>query len=111
MSARTLGCATWFRSKNERLYTTRYEISEAALALLVMKSERRRVGKNGFWLHQRHWSYLHPDLCYYKGQDVEVRYRRRLQSRFVVTPKGIIEASPGHRFCSINNPISRRSQR
>lgn len=77
----------------ERLYTTRYEISEEALALLVMKAERRRVGKNGIWLHQRNWSYLHPDLAYYKGQDVEVRYDEDFSRCFVVTPKGILEAS------------------
>lgn len=67
-----------------RLYTTRYEISESTLALLLMKAEQRMVKKNG--VRMFNFSYLHPDLAYYKGQNVEVRYSEDDYSRCFIIP-------------------------
>lgn len=78
-----------------RLYTTHYTISEEALALFLMKVEKRKVTKNGVWLHQRNWWYLNSALWEYKNDtEVEVRYSEDDYSRcWVVVPDGkIIEA-------------------
>lgn len=78
----------------KRLYTTHFTISEESLALFLMKVERRKVEKNGVWLHQRNWWYLHQEMWQYKGREVEVRYSDDDFSRcWVVAPDGkIIEA-------------------
>jgi len=57
-----------------RLYTTRYEIRQETLALLLMRAERRRVRKNGVQCFQSSWFYYHEALAEFKGADVEVRY-------------------------------------
>jgi hypothetical protein len=56
----------------QRLYTTRYEISENTLALVLMKAEKRIPRKNGVSING--FEYLHTQLAYYKGLEVEVRY-------------------------------------
>jgi len=56
----------------QRLYTTHYEISEQTLALVLMKAEKRIPRKNGVSING--FEYLHEQLAYYKGLEVEVRY-------------------------------------
>lgn len=80
----------------ERLYTTRYEIDDGTLALLLMKTTTRKLGKNGVNLFQQGWWYLHEAMAAFKGDDikVEVRYSDADYSRvWVVLPnKQIVEA-------------------
>lgn len=60
----------------DELYRTRFEIAEETLALLLMKAQKRTIGKNGIEIFGQ--QYLHPQLAaykeIYKKTDVEVRY-------------------------------------
>lgn len=91
----------------QRLYTTHYTISEETLALLLMKAtdSPRQIRKNGIWLHQRQWWYMHPAMSEYQDSYVEVRYDDADYSRcWVVLPNGDLceagLATPG----AIRNP-------
>lgn len=75
----------------ERLYTTRYEISHESLALLLMKPERRVIGKIGVGIKEGYptWRYFHPAMSEFKGKEVEVRYDSNdLSSVWVILPNG-----------------------
>lgn len=87
-----------------RLYTTRYEIAPATLALLLMKVEKRKIGKIGVTCFQDDWFYNHEAMSMYKGKDVEVRYSDDNYNRvWVVLPNlSICEATRIPRSSVIN---------
>jgi transposase InsO family protein len=75
----------------KRLYTTRYEIPPKTLALIIMKSARRKIGKLGVNCFRKSWNYYHDAMSEFKGRFVEVRYSEDDYSRvFVVLPDGVI---------------------
>lgn len=88
----------------KRLYTTRYEIPERTLALIIMKAARRKIGKLGVNCFRKSWNYSHEAMSEFKGRFVEVRYSDDDYTRvFVVLPDGAIcEASRIQRTSIIN---------
>lgn len=91
--------------EHNRLYTTRYEISEESLALLLMKSVKRQIGKNGVTLFRRGWWYLHKAMSEFKTRDVEVCYDDADYNRvWVVLPDGRICEADRLRGGPVTNP-------
>lgn len=77
----------------QRLYTTRYEIADKVLAMLLMKSEKRMIRKNGVRCTgtPAHWNFYHPAMAEFKGKDIEVRYSTDDYSRvWVILPNNQI---------------------
>jgi hypothetical protein len=71
----------------ERLYTTRYVIPEKTLALVIMKTVRRKIGKLGVQCFRKNWFYNHEAMAEHKGRYVEVRYSEDDYKRvFAVLP-------------------------
>ncbi|HEY6329843.1 MAG TPA: hypothetical protein VI756_10945, partial [Blastocatellia bacterium] len=59
----------------ERLYTTRFELSEKAMAMLVMKGAAKVIGKNGVSVDGTPWHYFHRAMGgNNKGKYAEVRW-------------------------------------
>jgi hypothetical protein len=58
----------------ERLYTTRYEIADETLALMLMRAAKKKVSKDGVEMFQRGWYFGSEDLSEFKGLEIEVRY-------------------------------------
>jgi Mu transposase-like protein len=87
------------------LYTTHYEVSDEALALMLMKSEEREIRKLGVEIFGSH--YLHPAMTPWKGSKmkVEVLHDDADYSRvWVILPdRSICEAEMVERS-TIRNP-------
>jgi|CXWL01.1.fsa_nt_gi hypothetical protein len=79
----------------ERLYSSRVEIAEDMLAMLLMKADKRKIGKNGVQYFQSNWFFLHEDMWEFKGQEIEIRYTDGDWERiWAVLPNGkVVEAS------------------
>jgi hypothetical protein len=95
----------------KRLYTTRYDIREKTLALLIMKPTRKKIGKLGVECFRRGWFYYHEAMSEYKRRHVEVRYSEDDYSRvFVVLPNSQICEAQLITPTSIINPDQRKLQ-
>jgi hypothetical protein len=77
-----------------RLYTTRYEISPKTLALLLLKSEKRVIEKDGVNCFRRNWYYYHESMSPFKGNNAEVLFSDDdYRSVWVILPNnGLCEA-------------------
>lgn len=76
------------------LYKTKYEIAPETVAMLLMKSTTRTIGKNGINCFQKNWFYWNDEMSLYKKKKVEVRFSERDYKKvWVVLPdKTVCEA-------------------
>lgn len=78
----------------EALYKTRYEIAPETVAMLLMKSTTRTIGKDGVNCFQKNWFYWNDEMSLFKKKKVEVRFSERDYTKvWVIMPdKTICEA-------------------
>ncbi|MEQ1645814.1 MAG: Mu transposase C-terminal domain-containing protein, partial [Pyrinomonadaceae bacterium] len=89
----------------ERLYTTRYEISEDTLAMLLMRAAKRKIGKDGVQFFQSNWHFLHEAMSEFKGQEIEIRYTDNdWDSIYAVLPNGNIVKAERLSSSGVLNP-------
>jgi hypothetical protein len=70
-----------------RLYTTTFAIAPETLALLLLKSDRRVIRKNGVQCFKKHFFFFNEAMAIFKGHVTEVLFSERDQSRvWVVLP-------------------------
>ncbi len=95
----------------QRLYTTKYEISEDALAIFLMRPDTRTIGKLGVQMFGGKW-FQHEAMSEFKGETVEVRYSDGDYSRiWAVLPNGKIVESACINPGSIINPNKQTFER
>jgi hypothetical protein len=88
-----------------QLYTTRYKIDQETMTLLLMKAERRVIGKDGVQCFQKHWFYFDEAMSVFKGSSVEMRYSDEDYTKvFVVLPNARICEAQRINPSSLLNP-------
>lgn len=88
----------------ERLYTTRYEIEEDTLSMLLRQADKRKIGKNGVQYFQNHFYYLHEEMSEFKGREVEIRFDSDYTRIWAHLPNGRTVEAPLMTASGVLNP-------